>query len=206
MNEHSHPDPDIIDRIDALTEDATSWSATGDHTRTWWATPAAGAMTVLKWNMIGAGPVDISATAPGRDIARHVGDPGVDRISYLRRLQFWVGSNSVATSPVNDGATRFLHQLLADIRDGRYIASDHERDHAGDLLDAPDLPLIHGPCLVTGVGDDTAAAPFDENFEGWFTALLDEIAQLHTSLVTAVARETGIPLEQIGHVVFVAAR
>lgn len=201
MIEHGHPD--IIDRIDALTDDAASWSPTGAHSQPWWVTPASGAMTAVELSMFSSGPIDISQNNPGLDIARHVGDPGVNRINHLRKVALWVGDNSVAGSPVNAGATRFLHHLLADVRDGRYIASDQERDHARALLDIPDdLPVIHGPCLVTGVGEDGAAAPLDENFQTWFSALLDELAELSKSLVAVVAREIGIPLEQIGHVTF----
>lgn len=202
MDEHGHHD--IVDRIDALTEDAASWSATGEHTRSWWAAPADGAMTAVELGMTGAGRVDISATDPGSDITRLVGGPGLDRINYLRRVQFWVGGDSAATSPVNTGATAFLHRLLADVRDGRCVAADAERDHVRTLLDTPDqLPVIHGPCLVTGVGDDGGAAPLDENFQDWFTTLLDNIAQQHHALAAAVVDRLGLPPELVDRVVVI---
>jgi len=202
---HEHDRPAIIDRIDTLTEDAADWTATGEHTRSWWATPTAGSMTAVELNMTGLGLVDISDTDADRDIARRVGDPGVDRISHLYRVRFWVGGNSVVTSPVNTGATRFLHRLLTDVRDGHYVAGDAEREHARALLDAPgDLPVIHGPCLVTGVADGGAVAPLDENFHDWFTNLLNRLAQVRHALVSAIAHEIGIPPEQLGHVVLVA--
>lgn len=196
---HEDDNRDIIDEIDALTDDAANWSADGGHSQAEWATPAPGAMTAIELSMEGAGPVDISEADPGRDIARLVGDPGVDRLRHLRRVQFWVGDNSVDTSPVNIGATRFLHRLLAAVRDGHYIASDAARDHARALLDNPDdLPVIHGPSILTGVGDDGGAAPLDENFQDWFGELIDRIAQLHP--LAALAEQIGIPLEQISHI------
>lgn len=197
MNEHGHPDrvDEIVEQIDALTEDAASWSATGEHSHPWWAQPAAGAMTAVELTMTSSGPIEISTTDPIAAIADRIGDPFVDRISYLRRVRFWVGGNSVAHRPLNVGATRFLHHLLADVRDGHYVASDTERHHARALLATGNLPEIHGPCLITGVADDDMPAPLGENFQSWFTGLLDELAQLRASVVEAILRELGIPPE-----------
>ncbi|GAA2678981.1 MULTISPECIES: hypothetical protein [Actinosynnema] len=195
--------PDIIDRIDALTDDAASWSATGEHTQSRWATPAPGAMTAVELAMNGVRPADISLTDPASDIVRLVGDPGVDRIVPLRRMQLWVGKDS-ATGPVNTGATTFLHRLLAAVRDGRYVAGDAERDHVRALLDTPDrLPVIHGPCLITGVGTEGSPASLDENFTSWFTGVLDGVAQLRQALAIAVVQELGIPSEAIDHIVVI---
>ncbi|MFI6029505.1 hypothetical protein [Amycolatopsis magusensis] len=212
MNEHGHRHPnrvdDIVDQIDALTEDAASWSATGEHAGSLWSQPAPGAMTAVELAMTGGAPIEISATEPVAAIAARIGDPFIDRISHLRRVAFWVGGNSVAHHPVNTGATTFLHHLLADVRDGNYVASDDERDHARLLLTAGNLPEIHGPCLVTGIADDgDTPAPLDENFQGWFTGVLDELAQRRASLVHAIARELGLSLEQLDgvSVVFVGS-
>lgn len=197
MTEHNS-DEDITDQIDAVLADAATWNAADEHPRPGWMTPEPGAMTAVELTMSGAGLVDISEAEPEGDIARRIGDPAVNRISHLRRVQFWVGDTSAATSPVNTPATRFLHELLTDVRDGRYIASDAERDHARALLAEPDsLPVIHGPCLVTGVGDGGSAAPLEDNFHSWFTGI---VARGLESLINALAREIGIPPEQISHI------
>ncbi|MGW4527789.1 hypothetical protein [Amycolatopsis sp. NPDC004378] len=207
MNEHGHPDrvDQIVDQINALTEDAASWNATGEHTHPWWATPAPGSMTAVELTMTDSGPIEISETNPRPAIDDRVGDPFVDRITHLYRVAFWVGGNSVARHPINVGATRFLHHLLADVRDGNYVASDRERDHARALLDSGDLPVIHGPSLVTGIADDhETPAPLNENFQSWYSGLLDELAQLRRSLAHAIAREAGIPVERLGGVAVVS--
>ncbi|WNV83119.1 hypothetical protein [Umezawaea sp. Da 62-37] len=197
--------PDIIDRIDALTDDAATWSAGGEHTHTWWATATEGAIAAVELSTAGLGSVELSETEPDGDIARRIGDPGVDRISPLYRVQFWVGGNSMATCPVNTGATTFLHRLLIDVRDGDYVASDAEREHARTLLDTPDtLPMIHGPCLITGVGEDSSAGPLEENFQGWFTTLLDQLVQMRHELLDAIAREIGVPADRLGGLVFLS--
>ncbi|GAB3162081.1 hypothetical protein GCM10027258_80380 [Amycolatopsis stemonae] len=199
MNEHGHHDrvDEVIEEIDALTADAASWSATGEPAHPWWVKPSPGAMTAVELTMTGPGPIAISATDPYTAIADRIGDPFVDRISHLRRVSFWVGGNSVAHQPLNVGATKFLHHLLADVRDGHYIASDTERDHARVLLAAGTLPEIHGHCLITGVADDDdTPAPLGENFQSWFTHLLDQLAQIRAEALTeAVVRALGLPPE-----------
>ncbi|WP_344041572.1 ATP-binding protein [Saccharothrix xinjiangensis] len=201
---HEPDGPDIIDRIDDLTADTASWTASGEHTLPSWAVSAEGATTAIELGMDGVGRVDISLTDPDGDIARLVGDPHVDRITHLRRVQMWIGGDSVATSPVNTGATRFLRRLFTDVRDGHYVATDEEHDHVRALLDKPDsIPVVHGPCLVTGVGPDGGAAALDENFHDWFTNLLDDIAHRRQALVAAVVNALGIPPELIDHVVLI---
>ncbi|RAS59478.1 hypothetical protein C8D87_11490 [Lentzea atacamensis] len=195
-----HDQQDITDRIDALTNDAASWSADGQHTVPRWATAAPGAMVAIALDMFGARPVEISATNPARDIARHVGDQFCSLIPALRKVQFLVEMRDQTSESVNPGATVLLHQLLADVRDGHYIASDGERGYVRAVLDLDTAPVIHGPCLITGLGDDGAPAPLDDNFQAWFSGLLAEIAQRRAQLATAiVAAAAGIALEDIDH-------
>lgn len=199
-----HDQQDLVTQIDTLTDDAASWTANGDHTQPWWATAEPGALAVIALDMTGARPMQISATNMVRDIARHVGEPFFGLDTGLRKVMFLVGVDSSAGQPVNTGATQMLHQLLADVRDGHYIASDAERDHARHLLDTPDItPAIHGSCLVTG-SDDGAPAPLDDNFQVWFSDLLAEMAaRRRAKFSAAVADAIGIPLEELGNVVLI---
>lgn len=115
--------PDIIDEIDALTDDAASWSANGgEHTRPIWTAPA-GCMTAIAADMTGARPVTIYEADPGTEITRLVGDPAFNRIQHLYQVAFWVGDNSVRRQPVNTGATTWLPQLLEAVQqDQRAVA------------------------------------------------------------------------------------
>ena len=204
MNDNDYPEP--TESSDSFTEDAASWNASGSHAVPPWGTPAAGHMTSIYLPLINAGTpdlstVEISAAKPFHDIARLVRDPSVNQIQHLRTVQFWIGDNSLAAQPVNLSATRFLYQMLMDVRDGRYIASDRERGHAGSLLATPDdLPVIHGPCLVTGIGANHGPGELDENFQSWLTTLHDEITRTR-ALIAAIATATGLAPDQIDLIV-----
>jgi len=198
MNEHR---PDRIDDRDGrnarLTKNAISWWTISARTSHWWAKSTPGAMTAIALNLVGPGPVEISETEPAAAISDLIGDPFVNRINHQYRVAFWVGDNSIARRPIYAWATKFLHQLLVDIRDGNYVASNTERAHARALLlDSSELPVIHGSCLITGIADDAdTPAPLSENFQAWFTSLLDDLARLRDSLADAIAHESDIPLD-----------
>lgn len=197
---------DIIDQIDALTQDAATWTA-DENDAPQWNKPSDGAMTAVLFGMTGAQILEISSTDPIDDLTRLVGDPFFDRIRHLYGVQLWVGGNSVNTQPINIGATRFLHHLLSDVRDGDYIASDREREHARTLLEDPaGVPVIHGPLLITGVGaDDDLPGELDENFQAWFTKVLDRIRDAVSHVVAHAvghaAEALGIPVDQIGEAI-----
>ncbi|MDT7789859.1 MAG: hypothetical protein QOF58_8278 [Pseudonocardiales bacterium] len=196
-----HGQQDLTDRIDSLTNDAATWSTGGDHTSPRWATASPGSMAAIALDMISARPAEISETNPARDIARHVGDPFCPLFTALRKVQFHVGVRSSVRQPLNTLATKLLYLLLLDIRDGRYIASDAERDYARSVLELDAAPVIHGPCLITGATEDSAPAPLDDNFQSWLSALLEEIAQHRAKRVAALAAAIGIALEGIGDTV-----
>lgn len=203
MNEHSHPDraARVVEQIDALTEDAASWSASGERARSGQTEPGPGSMTAIALTMTAPGRVELSESDPVPAIADLVGDPSVNRIRPLERVAFWIGDNSEANRPVNAGATHFLHSLLADVRDGNYAASDRERDRVGALLDSGDLPVIHGPSLVTGIAaDGDTPAPLNEAFDSWHAHMLEELQRMLASLVRSIAREIGIPPDQLDRV------
>lgn len=185
---------DIVEQIDTLTDDAASWSAHGERSQPWWATPEPGSMTAITLDMTRVRPAQISESNPVRDIARHVGGPFCPLSTALRKVQFHVGVSSSVRDPVNTHATNLLHLLLVDIRDGRYIASDAERDYARRVLERGAAPVIHGPCLITGSGTDGAPARLDDNFQSWLDALLEEIAERHVQRATVI----GVALEGIG--------
>jgi len=85
-----------------------------------------------------------------------VGDPGIDRITATRELDFWVGDSSVEHSDLNPVATEVLTDLLNDIVTGDYAASDTARYHAQRLLASGQA--VMGPCLVLGADDDVTGA------------------------------------------------
>ena len=197
--------PNIIDQIDdALTDDAATWTATGAHEVPKWNTPAPGAMRAILLEQTGVSIVDVSRTDPAEDLSRLVGDPFFNSYRHLYDVGFWVGGNSANKAPVNPGATQFVHHLLRDVEAGDYIASDHEREHVRGLLASPDgAPAIHGPCLITGLDAAGEPSELDENFQHWFTAMLDEItamvaeiAAIKSAIGHAVADALGIPADR----------
>ncbi|HET6285696.1 MAG TPA: hypothetical protein VFG15_02960 [Amycolatopsis sp.] len=188
-----HTDRDIITAIDDLTNDAATWSAAPDDHMPSWAKADGGRMIAVELGITGPAFPQLSASDPAPDIAKLIGDPGVRSYRHLSGMQFWIGRNSVSALPVNEGATKLLRYLLAAVRDGHYIASDADRDNARALLGAAGGgPVIHGPCLVTGVADDGGAAPLDENFRDWFTEVLETVAEQHALFIAeAIARQLG---------------
>uniref|UniRef100_UPI003F49574D hypothetical protein n=1 Tax=Amycolatopsis sp. CA-096443 TaxID=3239919 RepID=UPI003F49574D len=148
-----------------------------------WAEPGLGSMIAIELGTTEAGPdrivdVDVDAVAAivGR-IAVPFGDPSVSPMPALFRVAFWVGGNSQYNWAVseNAGATNFLHHLFAAVRDGDYPAEDRERDFARSQLDRSDRPVIHGPCLVTGLAlDHETPEPLGEAFAAWYRDLRDE--------------------------------
>lgn len=199
---------DIIDQIDALTTDAARWTATAENGTPGWNTPAEGTMAAVLLTMAGAQIVEISRTEPDADLSGLIGDPLFDCIHHLYGVDIWVGGNSVNTAPVNTGATQFLHRLLRAVRDGDYVASDREREHVRRLLDDPSgAPVIHGPALITGVDSAGEPTELDENFQAWFTKVVEQIDGIRHMVAHvvghAVAEFLGIPADQIGQVVVV---
>lgn len=197
--------PDIADQIDALAEpgdDDATLTANGGHEIPEWNKPSPGSMTAVLLDMSRAAVVEISQADPGKDLARLVGDPFFNRIRHLDTTTFWVGDNSVANAPLNQLATRFLHELLSDVQDGAYVASDAERQHVRQLLAHRDgVPVIHGPCLITGADANGEPGPLSENFQHWFTALLEKAAQLSDEIGLAIVDVLGIPADMIDRIV-----
>lgn len=199
--------PDIVDQIDALAEpgdDAATVTATGGHEIPEWNKPSPGNMTAVLLDMSRAAVVEISQADPGQDLARLVGDPFFNRIRHLATTTFWVGDNSEANAPLNQPATRFLHELLSDVQDGAYVASDTERQHVRQLLAHRDgVPVIHGPCLITGADTAGEPGPLSENFQNWFTALLKKAAQLRDEIGQAIADTLGIPADMLDRITII---
>lgn len=203
MTEES--DPDIVDQTDAFAEssdDATTSTATGGHEIPEWNKPSPGNMTAVLLDMSRAAVVEISQADPGQDLARLVGDPFFNRIRHLDTTTFWVGDNSGANAPLNQPATRFLHELLSDVRDGAFVASDAERQHVRQLLAHRDgVPVIHGPCLITGADADGEPGPLSENFQDWFAALLKKAARVRDEIGLAIADVLGVPADMLDRIV-----
>jgi hypothetical protein len=205
-----HNGQDIIDQIDSLTEpgrDAATWTRTGAHETHEWNTPSPGNMTAILLDTVGSTPIEISLADPVEDIARLVGDPIPTRIRHLSGVDFWIGDNSQNTAPINNGATVFLHDLLTDVQDGTFVASDIDRDHVRRVLSTPDAaPAVHGRCLITGVANDGDwPAPLSDNFKDWYSAGLDRCTGLQAE-IAAVTHALGIPVEQIAQVVVMRLR
>ena len=195
-----HDASDIVDQIDHLTDDAATWSKSGADDLSQWNDLPPGVMAAILLDVTRGGKIKISRADPVPDLVRLVGDPLIDRITPLDAVQVWVGKNSVAAAPANQGATRFLHDLLSDVRDGHYLASDTERETVRTLLDGPDGPLtIHGSCVITGATDIGEPGPLGENFHTWYTATVNEINDQHAMIraARAVAAALGLPVEGI---------
>ncbi|SDD55691.1 hypothetical protein [Actinokineospora iranica] len=182
---------------------AANWTSDGDHTRPEWMTSERGAMTVMEIRLTSGEPVDISEVDAEREIAARVGTANLRRLVVLEHVQVWLGVDAAATEPVNLGATRFVHQLIESVSTGDYAAGDAERDSARRLLAHPEnLPVIHGTCVVTGVGVEGEAASFDTSFQDWFTRLIDLIQENRAAETVARLREAGLPVEWAGGKVY----
>jgi hypothetical protein len=205
-------DRDIIAEIDEAIQhgpDAATWNAQptsdADPWVKWDAVP--GKMTALLLAMEGLEAVEISRDNPGEDIAKFVGDPLFGRMRHIGGVDFWVGNNSERTSTVNEGATKFLGDLLSDVVSGDYAASDVVRAHVQQLLASPQgAPVIHGPCLLTGVDEvGTHPGPLDESFRAWLRKTLYQVAQrrFEREIVRAALAQLGIPEDMIDRVTIV---
>ncbi|MFJ8815248.1 hypothetical protein [Amycolatopsis thermoflava] len=143
--------------------------------------------------------LEISRNHPGRDIARLVGDPLIDRMSHLTGLDIWVGDNSLATHPVNDGASRFLAALLQAVLVGDYTASEHDRAHVARLVRNPGwAPVIAGPALVTGVDDNGDTCPLPEAFTSWLHRMFRQASDAQQAAVNEVLGQLPQVLRQLG--------
>lgn len=179
----STSDPsDIVEQIDAVTEpgpDAATWIAAASDSE------SDTDPTVMHALLFGVGPVHgvtLRRGAPAGDIAALVGDPHVQLHDAAPVVGFWAGVNSPHRYARNAAANGFLKRLLDDVISGDCAASDADRDQARYLRASPArLPVIHGPCLVTGTREssdgDVVPAPFAEAFRSWFGALVDELTE-----------------------------
>ncbi|MGW4591951.1 hypothetical protein ACWEKJ_31925 [Amycolatopsis thermoflava] len=143
--------------------------------------------------------LDISRHHPEHDIARLVGDPLIDRMSHLTGLDIWVGDNSLATHPVNHGASRFLAALLQAVLVGDYTASEHDRAHVARLVRNPDwAPVIAGPALITGADDHGDTAPLPEAFTTWLHRMFQRATTAQHNAVNEVLQQLPHMLRQLG--------
>jgi hypothetical protein len=170
-----------------------------------WADPTTGTTAAILITTSGISVVEVRrAEATSAFATRVVGDPCTNQVSHLYGVDCWVGDNSKITSGMNRIATQVMYQLIRDVHDGDYVATDRERAHAHGLLANLDgLLEFHGPFLITGASTTDSAVSLDENFRRWFTAGTGDITQIRDSLRTIVATERGIPA---GEVVVTAAR
>lgn len=156
----------MMDEIDHLVgPDAMRWAPDRDE-----------AMPALLLGMDQAYLIQISQRDPMAAITARVGDPVATRLWQTSRLGFWVGDNSQSSSGRNDWATAVFHALLRAIAAGDYAVSDRERDRVRRLLATPShQPVLHGPCLITGMtGDQPTALP--DGFLRWLRHSLNEAA------------------------------
>lgn len=156
---------DIIGRIDDLTSPDAMRS-----------TPAGGAdehdgVRALFLGAEGPSVIHLDADDITGDIARRVGDPFIDRMGYLGIADFWVGDNSLSTSPRNVGASFVLEQAMRDAASGDLAIPDVFRDHLRKVLTDPYwAPVIHGPCVLVGACEpETVSLP--DHIIDWFDRL-----------------------------------
>ena len=164
-----------------------------------WADPMTGTTAAILIDTSGVSVVGIGKSESLADVLiRVVGDPFVNRVAHLYGVDCWVGDNSLAASPHNRIATQIMHQLIRDVHEGRYVATDHDRVHAHYLLAKIEEVLdFHGPFLITGASHSDSVVPLDENFRRWFTAGTGDITAIRHSLRTIVATECGIPAADV---------
>ncbi|MEW2507626.1 hypothetical protein AB0878_44920 [Amycolatopsis sp. NPDC047767] len=163
-----------------------------------WDAEGPDAMRAIKVGSTGIGLIDMSSTEPWPGIFDHLGDiPNPMR--HFRTVEFRVGDNSIAAHPLNVGATRLLHRLLVDTRAEAFPATTDERRHATELLSRPEtLPVIHGPCVITGADQDGEPVALDEDFRRWFEKVVEDLAEFRTALLAALARAINVPPEAFG--------
>jgi hypothetical protein len=151
-------------------------------------------MEAIQFDADGVKVVEIAESGAKRDILDRVGDSGVIWMLLLSRVEVWVGTDSYSNGTVNVPASLFVLQLLRDIREGNYIASDVDRDHARELLSKRGSDwLVTGPCLVVGVDEEGEPAPLDENFRAWIERLRRQ--RIATVIRAAGELEAGVELD-----------
>lgn len=126
--------------------------------------------------------VELESNDLSESVQRLVGDPMIDCLRPASDLELWVGDNSLATSARNVGASWVYEQVIRAIARGDLPGTSADRTHASYLIESSNWkPVIHGPCLVTGL-DGPAIAELPRGFLTWFNRLAsaviaDELAQ-----------------------------
>lgn len=177
---------DLVGRIDELTSPDAMRSAPP-------ADSGAKGVTALLLGMDDPTIIQLDRDDITGSLAHHVGDPMIDRIGYLGIVDFWVGDNSLFTSSFNEGASFVLDAALRAASSGDLAVPDRVHDHVRNLIADPSWqPVIHGPCVVTGVdGPDTVAIP--DSFEHWFRRLATDMRIQHVmERVTRALADIGI--------------
>jgi hypothetical protein len=191
---------DIIRQIDEAIQpgpDAATWTPQAGPEGSGWACSDPGTMLAVLLGTDGTEVVEIDRHEPGDDIAKLVGDPLVDRMSHLTGLDFWVGDSSQGNCSFNQCASAFLLKLLRDAVSGDYAVNDDDRDHIKKLLDSKQwAPVVHGPCLITGV-DQSRPGPLPETFRRWFDKLVSAVSERQAELVRTVLDQLGISADRV---------
>jgi hypothetical protein len=197
---------DIIDEIDEVTEpgpDAATCTPRCTPDEFPWIQTEPGEMAAVMLGIHDGRVVSISRENPAADITASVGDPDIDHVRHFEHLAIWFGTHAPGTHEVDTGATAFLNYLLHDVVSGDYAVSDAERERVLEVLAGPEAPVLHGPCMVTGITDAGTAQQLDDTFTHWFSRIFERMALLRESIArTAIAR-LGFPEEFIEHVTII---
>ncbi|MCK2240051.1 MULTISPECIES: hypothetical protein [unclassified Crossiella] len=168
----THDRPDIIRQIDALTgpgPDAATWNSTDTHQASLPDPPSPETMIAILLGMDHIEIVAINQARPEEDAARLLEDPIIECTRLLAGVGIWFGNDSTRAHLPNSGANETLNLLLQDVAAGDYAVSDTDRERILALLAHPEhIPVIHGPCLVTGIDSNGQPAPLGETFQHWF--------------------------------------
>jgi hypothetical protein len=101
-------------------------------------------------------------------LAREIGAPATHPLSRFRAIEFWFPVADPARS-YNALANGVLGRLIADAAKGDYVVPDDELAQAQKLSADPDtIPLLLGPCLVTGRASAERIYPPPAAFGRWW--------------------------------------
>ncbi|RLK54842.1 hypothetical protein CLV68_5231 [Actinokineospora cianjurensis] len=134
-----------------------------------------------------------------RHMLTMVSDPAATCLQVNDTIGFWVGKDSADHFDRSPAANYVLERMLSDIAVGAYPDTEETRLAAVARFAGPGVPVLHGPCVITGMGlDERVLAPLSAVFWDWFEPVQEVMDQLRAGHQFAgFLRDQEIPVRSI---------
>jgi len=200
-------DPDIVDRIDEPTEpgpDAATWTPDNTPAQPQWTQPSPGSMVALLITRRGPTVVQLARDDPREQMSRLLDDTRIKPLTHLSGVGFWVGCSAHSPKDPNYSASVLLADVLDDAVNGDYVIADKDRDRILDTLDDPaEPPLIHEPCLLTGIDADGTPAALPDALARWIERAMQRHQAEIAEAISTLAAHAGINPHDIRGIAFI---